>query len=52
MRQARNNPGKSSYIMNDDRIASLDALGFNWTINEREKKSFEQRIDDVECNVM
>ena len=52
MRQARNNPGKSSYIMNDDRIASLDALGFNWTINEREKKSFEQGIDDVECNVM
>ena len=33
MRRARNNPGKSNTIINDDRIASLDALGFDWTVS-------------------
>ena len=35
VRRARNNPGKSNTLINDDRIASLDALGFKWTVRER-----------------
>ena len=31
MKHDRNNPEKSTYAMNNDRIASLDALGFDWT---------------------
>ena len=31
MRQARNNPEKSNRALTDDRVASLDALGFDWT---------------------
>ena len=30
IRKARNNPEKSTTLINDDRIASLDALGFDW----------------------
>ena len=32
MRQARKNPGKSRAALSDDRIASLDALGFDWGV--------------------
>ena len=35
VRCARNNPMKSKVIMTDDRIASLDALGFDWAVIER-----------------
>ena len=35
IRQARKHPEKSNTIINDDRIASLDALGFDWTIKEQ-----------------
>ena len=45
MRFARKNPGKDSMLINEERIASLDALGFDWNIQER--KSFEQRIEDL-----
>ena len=31
IRYARNNPEKSNMTLTDDRIASLDALGFEWT---------------------
>ena len=52
MRKARNNPEKSNVVLiTDDRIASLDALGFDWTAGRGEKaakKSFErQRIEDL-----
>ena len=51
MRKARNNPEKSNVVLiTDDRIASLDALGFDWTAGRGEKaakKSFEQRIEDI-----
>ena len=48
MRQARNNPEKSNVVLIDDRIASLDALGFDWTVKEyAATKSFEQRIEDL-----
>ena len=47
-RYARNNPEKSSHNINDNHIASLDALGFDWSVTERAaKKSFEQRMDDL-----
>ena len=48
MRRARSNPEKSNTVINDDRIASLDALGFDWLVERRvETKSFEQRMDDL-----
>jgi hypothetical protein len=48
IRHARNYPEKSNTVINDDRIASLDALGFDWSVSERQAgKSFEQRIADL-----
>ena len=50
MRQARKNPEKSTMTLTDNRIASLDALGFDWSVRPREqaaKKSFEQRLEDL-----
>ena len=48
MRHARNSPETSKMLINDERIASLDALGFNWSVKEQvAKKSFEQRIHDL-----
>ena len=50
MRRARKNPEKSTVSLTDDRIASLDALGFDWSIKEQAaKKSFEQRIADLKA---
>ena len=51
MRFARNNLEKSRTTLTDDRIASLDALGFDWSILERRagKKSFKQRIEDLKA---
>ena len=47
IRQARNNPGKPGMLINDEQMASLDALGFDWTLqNQAATKSFEQRIED------
>lgn len=48
IRKARKNPGKSRTALTDDRIASLDALGFNWTVRTSEQ-SFAQRIDDLQA---
>ena len=47
MRHARNNPEKSNWAINEERIASLDALGFDWAATARGAKSFEQRIEDL-----
>ena len=33
IRYARNNPEKSTLVLADDRIASLDALGFDWRMS-------------------
>ena len=49
MRRARNNPGKSGMLINEERIASFDALGFNWTTRERGAQLFAQRIDDLQA---
>ena len=47
MRYARKHPEKST-TLTDDRIASLDALGFEWSVVERESiTSFAQRIADL-----
>ena len=50
IRNARNHPEKSSHLVNDDRISSLDALGFEWTLQKQAaKKSFAQRIEDLKA---
>ena len=47
MRRARKHPEKSTMPINEERVASLDALGFDWSVSEQQaaKKSFEQRKD-------
>ena len=41
IRRARNNPGKSHHVrINEERIASLDALGFDWTVEKQVDKSY------------
>ena len=35
MKYARNNPEKSNTVLTDDRITSLNALGFDWTAREK-----------------
>ena len=48
MRNARKHPEKSRAVLTDDRIASLDALGFDWSVSEQQAvTSFEQRMDDL-----
>ena len=48
VRYARINPEKITTLINEERIASLDALGFEWTVKEQvAKKSVEQRMDDL-----
>ena len=53
MRQARNNPRKSkNMLIDEERIASLDALGFTWSAGREEKaatKSFAQRLEDLQA---
>ena len=44
MRYSRNNPVNPSMTLTDNRIASLEALGFEWI----REKSFEQRIEDLQ----
>ena len=56
MRQARNNPEKSSMHINDYRIASLDALGFDWNstikANKKEKKKKRRKeVDNEDDNL-
>ena len=42
IRRSRNNPGKTSIELTDDRIASLDELGFEWSSAQRYvTKSFD-----------
>ena len=55
-RRARNNPEKSTMTLTDERIASLNALGFEWNLNSdtkekhmKQRKSFEQRIEDLKA---
>ena len=51
IRHARKHPEKSKTLINEERIASLDALGFEWTAREHAgKKSFDQRIEDLQVN--
>ena len=50
MRQTRKHPEKYHAFVTDERIASLDAVGFDWSGSLREqaaKKSFEQRFEDL-----
>ena len=47
VRYAHKNSGISSGKLGKERIASLDALGFNWRLNSTPRKSFEERIKDL-----
>ena len=52
MRRARKDPGNVCKMeLNEKRIASLDALGFDWRLNITQvkcsSKSFEERIEDL-----
>ena len=51
MRYGRKNPEKSHKKLDEERIASLDALGFDWRLNSTRvkcnSKSFEERIEDL-----
>jgi len=47
MRNARNR-GVGMKVT-ETRIASLDALGFDWTIKEKSVVSFEQRLEDLKA---
>ena len=43
MRRAHDDPEKSTYTINNDRIASLDALGFEWSNSDT--KSIAEQTD-------
>jgi hypothetical protein len=47
VRYAHKNPGKG-FKLTDERIATFDAMGFNWTSKEYVTRSFDERIDDLE----
>jgi hypothetical protein len=47
MRHTRKNPGNGKQLTNE-RIAALDAMGFNWTSQEYVTRSFDERIEDLE----
>ena len=50
MRKARKNPEAGRRKLTTKDIASLDAVGFVWTVKEQAaKKSFEQRIADLKA---
>ena len=53
IRYTRKHPEKSTVALSDDRIASLDALGFEWTVVQEQasKKSFEQRLEDLQASM-
>ena len=45
---ARKNPGKGrAKQLTDENIARLDALGFNWTLKEYVRRSFDERVEDL-----
>ena len=50
-RHARNNPGKDRVAVriDEERIASLDAMGFVWNMKElvAKKSFFEERVEDL-----
>ena len=46
IRYARKHPEKYNRLINVERIASLDALGFEWNMRI-DRKSFAQRIEDL-----
>jgi DNA polymerase III alpha subunit (gram-positive type) len=49
VRHAHNNPGKSKRKkLTIENIVRLDALGFNWMLQEYVTRSFDERIDDLE----
>jgi hypothetical protein len=47
VRYAHKNPGKG-LTLTDERIAAFDAMDFNWTSQEYVRRSFNERIDDLE----
>ena len=46
MRHTRINPGNGKQLTNEC-IAAFDAMGFNWTSQERVMRSFDERIEDL-----
>jgi len=49
IRKGRRNPEKSSTKLTDDRIASLDALGFDWILKKGNQMPFERRIEQLKA---
>ena len=57
-RYARKNPGKGMQLT-EERIASLDSVGFDWETQEYVTRTFDQRLEDLQdykskhghCNV-
>ena len=50
IRYAHNHPDKSSVVVNEERVASLNALGFDWIAKQSKRASvvsFEQRVEDL-----
>ena len=49
IRYAHNHPDKSTVVVNEERIAWLDALGFEWAVKEQFDILFEQRLEDLKA---
>jgi hypothetical protein len=48
VRHARKNPGKSKRKqLTNEHIAAFEAIGFDWTMQEYNTRSFDERIDDL-----
>jgi len=50
IRRERKNAGRNSFLkMTNGRVASLNALGFDWSLKESDKTPFEDRIDQLKA---
>ena len=47
VKHARNHPEKATMKLTEDRISSLDAIGFEWTHRQYATKPFAERIKDL-----
>jgi len=52
MKTARNNPSGTRANVSEERIASLDAIGFEWAVKENKRTSFQQRLDELKAYKM
>jgi len=48
IRSSRNNPGKSTIVVTDERIKALDNIDFEWSPEQKKPRiSFEERIEQL-----